>query len=157
MGFKQGEVFGMILPNLPEFPIILLGAAGIGMPVTTVNSTYTVEEIARQLQLSGATVVVTIPELAGTLRQVAQQCPEIRRLLVVGKPEEGFASLEEMLQDNGDLFDDNIKAWKHYFGYKGRNNVYNIYFYRSTHRKTFLYYLIQGSSVHYFTKLISLI
>lgn len=109
MGFKQGEVFGMILPNLPEFPIILLGAAGIGMPVTTVNSTYTVEEIARQLQLSGATVVVTIPELAGTLRQVAQQCPQIRRLLVVGKPEEGFASLEEMLQDNGDLFDDNIK------------------------------------------------
>ncbi|KAI9559136.1 hypothetical protein GHT06_015925 [Daphnia sinensis] len=109
MGFKQGEVFGMVLPNLPEFPIILLGAAGIGMPVTTVNPGYTVEEIARQLQLSGATVVVTIPELAGTVRQVAKQCPQIRRLLVVGKPEEGFASLEEMFQDNGDLFDENIK------------------------------------------------
>ncbi|KZS14605.1 4-coumarate--CoA ligase 3 [Daphnia magna] len=109
MGFKRGEVFGMVLPNLPEFPIILLGAAGIGMPVTTVNPIYNVEEIARQLQLSGATVVVTISELAGTLRQVAQLCPEIRRLIVVGKPEEGFASFGEMLQDPGNLFDENIE------------------------------------------------
>jgi 4-coumarate--CoA ligase len=108
MGFKKDEVFGMLLPNLPEFPIVLLGASGIGMPVTTVNPIYTVEEIARQLQLSGATVVVTIPQLAGTLRQVAQLCPEIRRLIIVGKPEEGFATFGEMLQDSGDLFNENI-------------------------------------------------
>ncbi|XP_046456759.1 4-coumarate--CoA ligase 3-like [Daphnia pulex] len=108
MGFKKGEVFGIILPNLPEFPIVLLGAAGIGMPVTTVNPTYTVEEIARQLQLSGATAVVTTPQLAETLRQVAKLCPEIRRLIVIGNPEEGFASIEDMFQDSGDLFDENI-------------------------------------------------
>ena len=110
MGFKKGQVLGMILPNLPEVPIVLLGAAGIGMPVTTVNPIYTVEEIARQLQLSGATVVVTIPPLAGTLRQVAQLCPEIRRLIVVGKPEEGFATFGEMLQDSGDLFNENFNV-----------------------------------------------
>jgi acyl-CoA synthetase (AMP-forming)/AMP-acid ligase II len=108
MGFKKGEVFGIILPNLPEFPIVLLGAAGIGMPVTTVNPTYTVEEIARQFQLSGATAVVTTPQLAETLRQVAQLCPGIRRLIVIGNPEEGFASIEDMFQDSGDLFDENI-------------------------------------------------
>ncbi len=108
MGFKKGEVFGIILPNLPEFPIVLLGAAAIGMPVTTVNPTYTVEEIARQFQLSGATAVVTTPQLAETLRQVAKLCPELRRLIVLGNPEEGFASLEDMFQDSGDLFNENI-------------------------------------------------
>ena len=111
MGFKKGQVLGMVLPNLPEFPIVLLGAAGIGMPVTTVNPAYTVEEIARQLRNSNTTAVVTIPQLTGTLRQVAQLCPEIRRLIVVGNPEKGFASLGEMLQDPGDLFDDNIEVY----------------------------------------------
>ncbi len=110
MGFKKGEVLGLVLPNLPEFPIALLGAAGIGMPVTTVNPIYTPEEIARQLQNSGTTVVVTIPQMADTLRQVASMCPEIRRLIVVGGPVEGFVSLGEMFQDSGDLFDENIEV-----------------------------------------------
>ena len=41
MGFKRGEVLGLVLPNIPEFPIALLGGAGVGMPVTTVNPIYT--------------------------------------------------------------------------------------------------------------------
>ena len=110
MGFKKGEVLGLVLPNLPEFPITLLGAAGVGMPVTTVNPIYTAEEIARQMQNSGATVVVTIPQMADTLREVASMCPEIRRLIVVGGPVEGFVSLGEMFQDSGDLFNDNIEV-----------------------------------------------
>ena len=45
MGFRRGEVLGMVLPNVPEFPIALLGAAGVGMPVTTVNPIYTAGEL----------------------------------------------------------------------------------------------------------------
>lgn len=109
-GFKRGEVLGMVLPNLPEIPIVLLGAAGVGMPVTTVNPVYTYEEIARQLQNSDATVVVTIPQMAEIMLHVAKLCPKIRRLIVVGGPQEGFASLMEMFHDAGDLFNENIEV-----------------------------------------------
>lgn len=109
MGFKKGEVFGICLPNLPEFPIAMLGAAGIGMPVTTVNPIYTAEEIARQMQNSGATVVITIPSMADTMREVASLCPAIRRLIVVGGAEEGFVSMREMFQDSGEYFNENIE------------------------------------------------
>lgn len=111
MGFKKGEVLGLVLPNLPEFPIAMLGAAGIGMPVTTVNPIYTAEEIARQMQNSGTSVVVTFPQMADTIREVASMCPSIRRLIVVGGPQEGFVSLMEMFQDSGDLFDENIEVF----------------------------------------------
>ena len=114
-GFKKGEVLGMVLPNLPEVPIVLLGASGIGMPVTAVNPVYTYEEIARQLQNSDACVVVTVPQMTETMRQVAKLCPKIRRLIVVGRPQEEFASLMEMFQDPGDLFDENIKAYHFIF------------------------------------------
>ena len=101
MGLKKGEVIGLVLPNMPEFPIMMFGAAGVGMPVTTVNPIYTAEEIARQMQNSGASVIVTIPQLANTMREVASLCPTIRRLIIAGGPEEGFASLFEMFRDSG--------------------------------------------------------
>ncbi len=40
-GFKKGEVMGMVSPNVPEFPIALLGASAAGMPVALVNPTFT--------------------------------------------------------------------------------------------------------------------
>ena len=41
MGYKKGEVFAIISPNIPEFPIALYGASGAGMPVSLVNPTFT--------------------------------------------------------------------------------------------------------------------
>jgi len=108
MGFQRGEVFGMVLPNLPEFPIVMFGAAGIGMPVTTVNPIYTADEIARQMQGSGATAIICVPQMTETIREVARLCPTIRRMIVIGS-EEGFVSIGDMFQDPGDYFNDNIE------------------------------------------------
>lgn len=41
MGFQKNEVFGIVSPNVPEFPIVLNGASGVGMPVALVNPLYT--------------------------------------------------------------------------------------------------------------------
>ena len=40
MGAKKGDVLGMVVPNIPEFPIAFLGAAGVGITLTTMNPTY---------------------------------------------------------------------------------------------------------------------
>ena len=40
MGAKKGDVMGMVVPNIPEFPIAYLGAAGVGVTLTTMNPTY---------------------------------------------------------------------------------------------------------------------
>lgn len=149
MGFKKGEVLGLVLPNLPEFPITLLGAAGVGMPVTTVNPIYTAEEIARQMQNSGTSVIVTIPQMADTIRQVASMCPEVRRLIVVGGPEEGFVSLLEMFQDSGDLFDDNIEVL-HFPCLPGECCINCFFFHRLISLKTSLSCPIQGNFIKFF-------
>lgn len=110
MGLRKGDVVGLVLPNIPEFPITLLGAAGVGMPVTTVNPIYTAEEIARQMQNSGAKVIVTIPLLADTMREVARLAPNIQRLVSVGgSAVDGFVSLNQLFEDSGDLFNENLE------------------------------------------------
>ncbi|KAI9552454.1 hypothetical protein GHT06_022820 [Daphnia sinensis] len=108
MGFQKGEVFAIISPNVPEFPIALYGASGAGMPVSLVNPTYTAEEMARQLSINGATALFGVAPMAATLKEVARLCPTIRRIILLGPPQEGIVSFQEMAQDSGDLFNENL-------------------------------------------------
>ena len=41
IGCKKGDVCALILPNIPEFPVALLGAAAVGMPVALVSPANT--------------------------------------------------------------------------------------------------------------------
>lgn len=39
-GLKQGDTVGIVLPNVPEYPIVMLGAIKAGLKITTVNPIY---------------------------------------------------------------------------------------------------------------------
>ncbi|XP_046443350.1 probable 4-coumarate--CoA ligase 1 [Daphnia pulex] len=106
MGYKKDEVFGIISPNIPEFPIVLYGASGAGMPVSLVNPTFTAEEMARQLSAVGATALFGVAPMAETLKQVAGLCPAIRHVILLGPPQEGAVCFQQMVQDSGDLFNE---------------------------------------------------
>lgn len=41
MGFKKGDVIAIVLANVPEYAIALLGSMEAGLVVTTVNPIYT--------------------------------------------------------------------------------------------------------------------
>lgn len=40
-GLKKGDCFGLALPNLPEYPLLLLGGSEAGLIITTINPIYT--------------------------------------------------------------------------------------------------------------------
>ncbi|XP_069168779.1 uncharacterized protein [Procambarus clarkii] len=58
LGIKKGDFVAIIMLNCPEYPIVMLGAISIGAIVTGVNPTYTPGEILRQLEDSGAKLVI---------------------------------------------------------------------------------------------------
>ncbi len=60
-GFDQGDVFAIMAPNLPEYATAFHGVATLGGINTTINPTYTAEEIDFQLRDSGARYLLTIP------------------------------------------------------------------------------------------------
>jgi acyl-CoA synthetase (AMP-forming)/AMP-acid ligase II len=60
-GFKKGEVFGILSPNIPEYAIVLHGVATLGGIVTPINPLYTDREIEHQLKDSNARFLVTVP------------------------------------------------------------------------------------------------
>jgi hypothetical protein len=71
------------------------------------------DEMVRQLTAVGATVIFGVAPMAELLQKVAQMCPSIRQVILLGPPMEGFVCFQQMLQDSGDLFNENIDVSLH--------------------------------------------
>jgi acyl-CoA synthetase (AMP-forming)/AMP-acid ligase II len=95
-GFRKGDVLALFSPNLPEYVVAFHAAATLGGIITPVNPLYTVEELGKQLDDSGAKWLVTIPALVERARAAAEG-KGLSELFVFGEAEGAtlFASLLE--------------------------------------------------------------
>ena len=59
-GFGVGDTLALMAPNIPEYAVVFHGVAMAGGTVTTLNPTYTADEIRHQLNDSKATLMVTV-------------------------------------------------------------------------------------------------
>lgn len=103
-GATPGQVFAVLLPNVPEFAVASLGAIEAGLVVTTINPIYTPFELAHQLKDSGAQGVVTIPELLPKVFEAQQLMagPAVKPLYIIsvngkGPRPDGAWDFDEML------------------------------------------------------------
>ncbi|KAF9191678.1 putative fatty-acid--CoA ligase FadD10 [Haplosporangium sp. Z 27] len=92
IGFKRGDVLALFSFNQVDYSIAVFGAVALGGITTTVNSSYTAEEVAFQLQDSGASIIITHPELLKTAIEAAKlsDIPTSSIYLFGGKQVEGF-------------------------------------------------------------------
>jgi acyl-CoA synthetase (AMP-forming)/AMP-acid ligase II len=97
-GFKKGEVFGILSPNIPEYAIALHGVAILGGIVTPINPLYTDREIAHQLKDSQARFLVTIPACLEKAQEAAAEAG-IEEVFVFGSGE-GATSFDSLLGEN---------------------------------------------------------
>jgi acyl-CoA synthetase (AMP-forming)/AMP-acid ligase II len=98
-GVSKGDVLAICSPNLPEYPLAFHAVATLGAMTTMVSPLFTGEEIIKQLKDSGATYLLTIPELMDKAREAAQTAG-IRKLFVVGEAE-GAVSFDSLLANEG--------------------------------------------------------
>ncbi|HEX8146709.1 MAG TPA: 4-coumarate--CoA ligase family protein [Pyrinomonadaceae bacterium] len=85
-GFVKGDVLAILSPNLPEYVVAFHAVATLGGVVTPVNPMYTVEELGKQLQDSGAKYLVTVPPLLERARAAAEG-KGLSELFVFGEAE----------------------------------------------------------------------
>lgn len=105
-GFKKRDVLAIYLPNVIEYPVIFFGVAFIGGVCTTVNPLYSSQELARQLRITRAKYVFTIPSFAENARDAAAS-EEVRSVFVIGKAP-GCESLSDLLSDDGTAFPEHV-------------------------------------------------
>src|SRR3972149_9012901 len=86
LGFQKGDRLLIRLPNLPEFPLVFLGAIKIGAVPIPSSTMLTAEEIDYLLDDSKSKGVMTTPELYETVEVNRGHHKEFTHVLIVGQP-----------------------------------------------------------------------
>jgi long-chain acyl-CoA synthetase len=82
-GLSRGDRVAVMLPNLLQSPIVLLGALRAGAVVVNVNPLYTARELEHQLKDSGARAIVVLENFAHTVQRI-QSATDIEQVVVTG-------------------------------------------------------------------------
>jgi acyl-CoA synthetase (AMP-forming)/AMP-acid ligase II len=84
-GFLEGDVFGLYLPNVPEYAVVFHAVATLGGVNTTVNPLYTARELAGQLNDCRAKYLVTAPPFLDKALEAKAQVPTLEEVFVLGE------------------------------------------------------------------------
>jgi acyl-CoA synthetase (AMP-forming)/AMP-acid ligase II len=104
-GFKKGDVFGILSPNVPEYAIVFHAVAVLGGINSPVNPLYTEHEIGHQLKDAGARFLVTVPHFLEKARAAAREAG-IEELFVfenAGGDANGATPFSSLLESDGDV------------------------------------------------------
>ena len=73
LGLQKGDKVAVMMPNLLQTPIAILGTLRAGCVVVNVNPLYTVRELAHQLNDSETQTIILLQNFANTLEQTLPQ------------------------------------------------------------------------------------
>ena len=71
LGVRRGDRIGVMMPNLPAFPLALMGILRAGAAQVNVNPLYTPRELEHQLDDAGVEVIVVFAGCTSALAEVA--------------------------------------------------------------------------------------
>jgi long-chain acyl-CoA synthetase len=92
LGVAKGDRIAVMLPNIPAFPLAMLGIVRAGAAQVNVNPLYTPRELEHQLNDAGAEIIVIFGGISATLAEVIDNTP-IKWVIGVGLGDGTGASL----------------------------------------------------------------
>jgi long-chain acyl-CoA synthetase len=75
LGLQRGDRVAVMMPNIPQYPVVVTAILRAGFVVVNVNPLYTPRELAHQLKDSGSKAIVIIENFAATLATVMASTP----------------------------------------------------------------------------------
>ena len=73
LGLQRGDRVAVMMPNVPQYPVVVAAILRAGMVVVNVNPLYTARELEHQLKDSGARAIIIIENFAATLQKCIAQ------------------------------------------------------------------------------------
>jgi long-chain acyl-CoA synthetase len=91
LGVKKGDRVAVMLPNLPAFPLAMLGIIRAGAVQVNVNPLYTPRELEHQLNDAGVEIIVVFNGVSATLAEIIGKT-KVKHVINVG-PGDGIGAV----------------------------------------------------------------
>src|SRR5215469_15696626 len=92
LGVKKGECIAVMLPNIPAFPLAMLGILRAGAVQVNINPLYTPRELEHQLNDAGVEIIVVFSGVSGTLAEIIERT-KVKTVIGVGTSDGTNASI----------------------------------------------------------------
>jgi long-subunit acyl-CoA synthetase (AMP-forming) len=103
LGLERGQTYALMLANRPEFHIADAAAMSLGATPFSLYQTLTPDQIAYQLNDSGARIVVTEPAFIDRVLEARESTPAVEHVVMVDHDgRDGVLSYDELLETEGD-------------------------------------------------------
>lgn len=79
---QKGDRIAIMLPNILQYPVVMLGILRAGGVVVNVNPLYTADELAHQINDSGAIGLITLENFAVTVEKALPVMPHLKNIIV---------------------------------------------------------------------------
>ncbi|MDI9425410.1 MAG: AMP-binding protein [Spirochaetota bacterium] len=104
-GVKNHDHVAVMLPNIPDFPLVWLALARIGAVMVPLNIRYQPGDLEYVLNDSDASAVVIFSEFLPVLDKVRAKCPGIRTVFSIGESKgREVTRLDEAARTSSDTF-----------------------------------------------------
>jgi Acyl-CoA synthetases (AMP-forming)/AMP-acid ligases II len=103
LGLKKGARLAIMMPNVLQYPVVIMAALRAGYVIVNINALYTARELQHQLVDSGAEAIVILENFARTLQTVIKETP-VRHVVV--------ATLGDMMGLKGHLVNFAVRRMK---------------------------------------------
>jgi len=90
LGVKKGDRIAVMLPNIPAFPLAMIGIVRAGGVQVNVNPLYTPRELEHQLNDAGVETIVIFNGVSGTLAEIIGKTG-VRQIINV-RPSDGIGA-----------------------------------------------------------------
>ncbi|XP_043282829.1 4-coumarate--CoA ligase 2-like [Venturia canescens] len=107
---NPGDTVAVVLPNVPEYAIVVFGASEAGIRLVPMSTAFTAYEIGIQLKNANASAVVTTPSKYATVATSVEGNREVKLPIIV--VEDGSGEVPEGAIKFGDLTREDVEEFE---------------------------------------------
>lgn len=82
-GLAKGDRIALMLPNVPQYPVAMIGALRAGLVVVNTNPLYTADELRHQLTDAGAAAIIVLENFCHVVQKVLHET-SLKHVVVTG-------------------------------------------------------------------------